>query len=283
MLTSDLRLEGRVAIVTGAARGIGKAIAHALTRAGAHVLYADMDGGATGAATREVAGQPGCGRVLGVPCDITNPADCERTVNEAVRLFGSLDIVVNNAGKGPVHLERSPRTKSLKFYEADPMVWREILMTNVVGTFFMSHFAAPHLIKAGNKGRIINVTTSLNTMQRRNNSPYGVSKVAIEAETLIWSKDLEGTGVTVNTVLPGGATNTDFLSDMGRQAAQKTGRVVLEPEIIVPPVLWLASDEAAHVTGQRFVGKDWDHALPMAEAAQKAREPQVIREADDKR
>ena len=163
------------------------------------------------------------------------------------------------------------------------MVWREILMTNVVGTFFMSHFAAPFLIKAGNKGRIINVTTSLNTMQRRNNSPYGVSKVAIEAETLIWSKDLEGTGVTVNTVLPGGATNTDFLSDMGRQAAQKTGRVVLEPEIIVPPVLWLASDEAAHVTGQRFVGKDWDHALPMAEAAKKAREPQVIREADDKR
>ena len=283
MKATDLRLEGRVAIVTGAARGIGKAIAHALARAGAHVLYADIDGAATGAATREVAGQPDCGRVLGVPCDITNPADCERTVQEAVRLFGSLDILVNNAGKGPVHLERSPRTKSLKFYEADPVVWRDIINTNVVGTFFMSHFAAPFLIQAGAKGRIINVTTSLSTMQRRANSPYGVSKVAIEAETLIWSKDLEGTGVTVNTVLPGGATNTDFLSDMGRVAAQKSGRTVLEPEVIVPPVLWLASDQAAHVTGQRFVGKMWDESLSLADAAQKAREPQVIREADDGR
>src|SRR5439155_371882 len=82
----------------------------------------------------------------------------------------------------------------------------------VVGTFNMSHVAAPALIKAGARGRIINVTTSLATMQRKTNSPYGVSKVAIEAETLIWAKDLEGTGVTVNTVLPGGATDTDFVS-----------------------------------------------------------------------
>jgi 3-oxoacyl-[acyl-carrier protein] reductase len=277
MQARDLRLEGRTAIVTGAARGIGKAIAHALARAGANVLYADLDGGATGAATRDVAGQPGCGRVLGVPCDIRDPAACERTVHEAVRLFGSLDIVVNNAGKGPVHLEKSPRTTSLKFWESDPDVWRDIIATNVVGTFNMSRAAAPELIKAGARGRIINVTTSLSTMQRKNNSPYGVSKVAIEAETLIWAQDLEGTGVTVNTVLPGGATNTEFLSAMGRASIRAASREILEPDVIVPPVLWLASDHAAHVTGRRYVGKEWDETLPMSEAAERACEVAVLR------
>lgn len=275
----DLRLDGRVAIVTGAARGIGRTIAQALARAGAHVLFADIDGGATGFATRDVAGRPGCGRVLGVPCDITQIGDCERTVEEAVRLFGRLDILVNNAGKGPVHLERAPGTTSLKFWEADPDAWRDVITTNVIGTFLMSHCAAPHLIAAGADGRIVNVTTSLSTMQRKTNSPYGVSKVAIEAETLIWSKDLEGTGVTVNTVLPGGATDTDFVSAPTRAAMRSSGRVILQPDIIVPPVLWLASAHSAGVTGQRFVGRNWDESLPLAEAARGALEPPVLRQA----
>lgn len=275
----NIRLEGRVAIVTGAARGIGRTIAHALARAGADVLYADIDGGATGLATRDIAGQRGCGRVLGVTCDITRRDDCERTVEEAIRLFGHLDILVNNAGKGPVHLENAPGTKSLKFWEADPDAWRDVITTNVVGTFFMSHHAAPHLVASGARGRIVNVTTSLATMQRKTNSPYGVSKVAIEAETLIWSKDLEGTGVTVNTVLPGGATDTDFVSAPTRHEMRATGRTILQPDIIVPPVLWLASSHSDGVTGQRFVGRNWDESLGFAEAAQRARERPVLREA----
>ena len=219
MLASDIRLDGRVAIVTGAAAGLGRAMAQAMVRAGANVVFADINAGETGGAVAEVAFREGCGKAIGMPCDITRKEDCERTVAETLRLFGGLHILVNNAGKGPAHLEAAPGTKSLRFWEADPEVWRLIIETNVVGTFFMSRAAAPTLIASG-WGRIVNVTTSLSTMQRRENSPYGVSKTAIEAETLIWAQDMAGTGVTVNSLIPGGAVNTDFVSDLGKQQAR---------------------------------------------------------------
>ena len=279
MLASDIRLDGRVAIVTGAAAGLGRAMAQAMVRAGANVVFADINAGATGGAVAEVAFREGCGKAIGMPCDITRKEDCERTVAETLRLFGGLHILVNNAGKGPAHLEAAPGTKSLRFWEADPDVWRLIIETNVVGTFFMSRAAAPALMASG-WGRIVNVTTSLSTMQRRENSPYGVSKTAIEAETLIWAQDMAGTGVTVNSLIPGGAVNTDFVSDLGKQQARETGRALLEPEVIIPPMLWLASTLSDGVTGKRYVGKDWDPQAPIEEALRTALEPPVLRAPD---
>jgi 3-oxoacyl-[acyl-carrier protein] reductase len=279
MLASDIRLDGRVAIVTGAAAGLGRAMAQAMVRAGANVVFADINAGATGGAVAEVAFREGCGKAIGMPCDITRKEDCERTVAETLRLFGGLHILVNNAGKGPAHLEAAPGTKSLRFWEADPEVWRLIIETNVVGTFFMARAAAPALIASG-WGRIVNVTTSLSTMQRRENSPYGVSKTAIEAETLIWAQDMSGTGVTVNSLIPGGAVNTDFVSDHGKQQARDTGRPLLEPEVIIAPMLWLASTLSDGVTGNRYVGKDWDPKAPIEEALRTALEPPVLRAPD---
>jgi 3-oxoacyl-[acyl-carrier protein] reductase len=273
----DIRLDGRVAIVTGAARGLGRAMAEGLARAGASVVFADVDDAALAGATAAIAGLPGCGPVTGIACDITVQADCERLVGATVKKFGALHVLVNNAGKGPLHLERSPHTQSLKFWEADPDVWREIIVTNVNGTFLMARSAAPQLIRSG-AGRIVNITTSLPTMQRRANSPYGVSKAAIEAETLIWAKDLEGTGVTVNSLIPGGAADTDFVHAAARVSLRAEGRILLPPSVMVPPIVWLASTLSSGVTGHRFVGKLWDDALPPEQAAGKAREPAVLRE-----
>jgi len=279
MQACEIRLDGRVAIVTGAAAGLGRAMAQAMVRAGANVVFADINAGATGGAVAEVAFREGCGKAIGMPCDITRKDDCERTVAETLRLFGGLHILVNNAGKGPAHLEAAPGTKSLRFWESDADVWRQIIETNVVGTYFMARAAAPALIASG-WGRIVNVTTSLSTMQRRENSPYGVSKTAIEAETLIWAQDMAGSGVTVNSLIPGGAVNTDFVSDLGKQQARETGRTLLEPEVMIAPMLWLASTLSDGVNGQRYVGKDWDPAAPIEEARLKALEPSVLRAPD---
>lgn len=279
---ADIHLGGTVAIVTGAARGLGRAMATGLVRAGAEVVFADVDAAALVDATTAAAGQPNGGRALGIRCDITSRADCERVVGEALDKFGALHVLVNNAAKGQLHLERSPRTTSLKFWESDPNIWQDVIVTNINGTFLMARAAVPAMLRGG-FGRIVNITTSLPTMQRRNNSPYGVTKAAIEAETLIWAQELKDTGVTVNSLIPGGAADTDFVHESSRKELAAMGRALLPPSVMVPPVLWLASRLSDGVTGARFVGKLWDDTLPPDDAAAKAREPSVLLPAADGR
>ena len=267
-----MRLDGRVALVTGAKGGLGIAMAQALARAGAAVAFVDLNG------AEQAAADVPSGRVMGLVCDITKEAECARAVDATIAAFGGLDILVNNAGKGPIHVEAAPRTQSMKFWEADPDVWQEVIVTNVNGTFLMARQAVPPMIAAG-WGRVVNITTSLSTMQRQNNSPYGVSKAAIEAETLIWAKDLEGTGVTVNSLIPGGAADTNFVS----AAMRGSGRPLLPPQVMIAPLLWLASTMSDGVTGARFVGKNWDPNLSLAAAVEAAREAPVLLPSSDGR
>lgn len=274
-MAASIRLDGRTAIVTGAARGLGRAMAAGLVRAGANVVFADIDAAAASLAAQEASDRPGCGKAIAVVCDITKQADCEIAVATIRKQFGGLHMLVNNAAKGQVHLERSPRTTSLKFWESDPDIWQQVIHTNVNGTFLMARAAVPAMLAAG-WGRIVNVTTSLATMQRRNNSPYGVTKAAIEAETLIWAQELRGTGVTVNSLIPGGAADTEFVHESARKELAAMGRVLLPPSVMVAPILWLASPLSDGITGARFVGMLWDETLPPSDAAAKAREPSVL-------
>ena len=114
----------------------------------------------------------------------------------------------------------------------------------------------------------MNVTTSLGTMLNAGSPTYGPSKAALEALSAIMAKDLDGTGVTVNVLVPGGITNTPMVSESGFDRVK-----MIQPEVMVAPLLWLVSDVATTVTGRRFLGVHWDPKLPPEEAAEKAGAP----------
>jgi NAD(P)-dependent dehydrogenase (short-subunit alcohol dehydrogenase family) len=260
-------LAGRIAIVTGGGRGLGRAMVLGLVRAGAHVVATAAREGAEIEAVARAA-QQGCGeaRVLHVLADVTREEDCARVVETAFRHFGRLDILVNNAGRGMKYVSNDFLTEPTRFWNVTPETWRMVIDTNVNGPFMMARSAAPVMVRAG-WGRIVNISMSHATMRRRGFSPYGPSKAALEAETIIWSQDLAGTGVTVNALLPGGATLTGMIPD---GVADETRSALLDPEIIVPPLLWLASPDADGLTGGRLVATGWRTDLPGRQAADAA-------------
>jgi NAD(P)-dependent dehydrogenase (short-subunit alcohol dehydrogenase family) len=258
-------LSGKTAIVTGGGRGLGRAMALGLLRAGANVVI-------TAARTMEEiesvenegVNMREAGTLRKFVADVTREEDCRLVVSETIREFGSVHILINNAGRGMRFVSEKFFDTPTKFWETDPAVWRMIIDTNVNGPFLMAREVAPQMLKQG-WGRIINISMNHETMRRAGFSPYGPSKAALESETIIWAQDLAGTGVTVNSLLPGGATNTGMVP---REISRTR---LLDPSIMVPPLLWLASESAAQVTGGRFVANLWNSSLPPEQAAEKAR------------
>jgi NAD(P)-dependent dehydrogenase (short-subunit alcohol dehydrogenase family) len=248
---------GRAAIVTGAGRGLGRAMALGLAHAGIRVV-------ATAARERAeieaMAAEADDGMVLPVLADVTREADAQRVVMTAVERFGRLDILVNNAGRGMKYVSETFMTESTRFWDVRPETWRMVIDINVNGPFLMARAAIPHMVPAG-WGRIVNVSISHSTMRRPGFSPYGPSKAALESETIIWAQDLRGTGVTVNALLPGGATLTGMIPDAFPQHARGA---LLDPAIMVPPLLWLVSDETDAISGCRVTANQWDDDNPFA-------------------
>ncbi len=266
-------LRDRVIIITGGSRGLGWVMGEALLRAGAKlVLTGSRRTEDLRDVERSAAELGGASRVLCIQADVMRERDCERVIKETIDHFGGFQVLINNAGRGLLEIKPDFPIAPPKFWEIPTEGWRTVIDININGVFQMSKAAMPHFLEQG-FGKIINISTSLNTMVRQGYSPYGPSKAALETATINWSKDLEGTGVTANVLLPGGATDTKFVPGLGELGTRSgPGGRLLHPSVMAAPALWRCSDLANSTTGKRYIGKDWDPALPIGEAEAASRQ-----------
>ncbi len=258
---ADTNLTGKVAIVAGGGGGMGRAIVLALIEKGAKVAVFDVR---QENVDKVVAEAPAVGdSECAIPLvrDITQIDDCMSAVQETIDAFNSADILVNAAGLGMATLKNDYWNDNLKFWNADIDRFNALMSVNWNGAFLLARSAVPHMIEKG-WGRIVNVTTSLDTMTTRGYTPYGPSKAALEAATSVWAKDLEGTGVTANVLVPGGPVNTDFIPENAPFDRTK----LTQPEVMQAPMCWLASDLSDGVTDMRFVARSWNPDVSLEEA-----------------
>jgi NAD(P)-dependent dehydrogenase (short-subunit alcohol dehydrogenase family) len=257
----------RVAIVTGAAGGIGRAMVRGLLGAGIRVAAVDRDREPLEALAATSREQGKSADLLTVQTDLTEDAAADAISKATHGKFGRIDILVNNAGIGPGTIRPDSWQRPLKFWEITPDQWRRFVAVHTTAPLALANAVVPEMMRQG-WGRIINVTTSLGTMLNAGSPTYGPSKAALEALSAIMAKDLDGTGVTVNVLVPGGITNTPMVSESGFDRAK-----MIQPEVMAPPLVWLVSDAAGKVTGRRFLAVHWDTSLRPEEAAEKAGAP----------
>lgn len=227
----------------------------ALAAAGARVAMMDLDAQSLAVSVSDVRNACGSDAAVSVHGDISVYADAEKAVQTAISALGGLHILVNNAGINP-RFER--------FWEVTPDVWARTLGVNLNGSFNMARASVDHL-RAQAWGRIIGITTSLDTMLRP--TPYGPSKAGHEALIAAMARDLEGSGVTANVLMPGGAANTNMVP------RERHGPDLVDPEAMGGPVVWLASPASDGFTGRRIVARDWDEGLPIEERLARASAP----------
>jgi len=245
-------LEGKVAIVTGAGRGLGREFALCLAREGASVVVNDLGVALSGAATDEDPAAQVCAEIeaLGsgaVPArqSVAEFASAAEIVQTAIDAFGRVDVVVNNAG---IVRDRT----LLKMDESD---FDAVVNTHLKGTFNMVRHAAPHMKEQG-YGRVINITSSAGLRGNFGQTNYGAAKAGIMGMTFVWALELARAGITVNALAPAGVTRMT-----GTLAGNDEIPPTLDPSLNAPLVAFLASEHAAHVNGQIFGRTDFAYTL----------------------
>jgi NAD(P)-dependent dehydrogenase (short-subunit alcohol dehydrogenase family) len=262
-------VDGKVVLLTGAAGGIGRALARAFAAGGVTLALADVNG----EGLAELAQELGPKRALPIRVDISDPVAAAAAVEQTISQFGSLHGLVNNGALGMGAVRKDHFTRNVEIEDISVDLFQRFMAVNMCGAFFLAKAAVPHF-RRQRSGRIINVTTSLATMLRPGFSPYGPAKAALEAWSSSLSSELEGTGITVNVVVPGGVTNTAMVpaeAGFDRDA-------MIQPERMAPPMLHLLSDAGASITGRRFIGAKWDPALPPEQAMAQAGAPVAWRD-----
>lgn len=246
------RLDGRVALVTGGTKGLGKSIAEGLASAGAEIAIASRHQEETEQVAASIARQYGC-RAIGMACDVTKEQDVTALVDRVTGHFGRVDILVNNAGiniRGPI--------------EDLPLAdFQRVMETNVTGPWLCARAVTPHM-KRARSGRIINVSSTLGVVGLPHRSPYASSKGAVAMMTRVLGLELAPFGITANAICPG-----PFLTEMNIPIANQpetasfvVGATALgrwgELHEIQGAAIFLASPASSYVTGSLlFVDGGW--------------------------
>jgi NAD(P)-dependent dehydrogenase (short-subunit alcohol dehydrogenase family) len=261
---ANTELTERVVVLTGAAGGIGSALAHAFAAAELRIALVDIDRDAV----MTLAAKFDPTQVVGIDADITDPSLAAAAVERAQAHFGALHCLVNNAGLGMSVVRPDHFNRVVQIEDITPAMFLRFMHVNMCGGFFMAKAAIP-IFRTQRFGRIINVTTSLSTMIRPGFAPYGPAKAAFEAWTAGLAGELADTGITVNVVTPGGATDTSMVPVESGFARSD----LIRPECMAPPMLYLFTAAAGDITGRRFIGTLWDPQLSPTEAAARAGAP----------
>lgn len=239
----------RTALVTGGTSGLGLAMAEALAGAGLRVAVAGRSRERADAAAARLPG------AFGVELDVRDEDSAARAAETAWSRLDGIDLLVSNAGIGMRTVNPRFMTEPQGFWRVPPDGFRDVIATNLTGYFLVAREVTPRMLDAG-RGRIVNISMNHATMTRAGFVPYGPSRAGAESLSRIMAADLRGTPVTVNMLLPGGATRTGMVPDPAA-----AGPNLLEPQVMGPPVVWLASAEAAGVTGERITATEFGQWL----------------------
>ena len=269
-------LKDRVVLITGGGRGFGWFMAERLLQGGAKVA---LTGTRPPEAFDEVCAKAeaiaGLGHCIAIQADVREWADCQRTVDETLKAYGKIDVLINNAGRGSREYRIDYQGgDTTKFWDVPVEARRTVIDINLTGVYQMTKATVPHMIER-KFGKVFSISTSLTTMIGNGLSPYGASKSGLETAHIVWARELAEHNVDVNILLPGGASDTDFIpqtmvpGDVGSR-----GDKILPGDVIVPPAVWLCTDETNGLTGRRVIAKFWDHDSAAAKAFEGCLQPQ---------
>jgi len=235
--------KGKVALVTGASRGIGRAVAVALGRGGASVAMAYAGNDAAAAEARALVEQAGAARVLLLKFDVSDPAACAKAVDDVVAGLGGLHILVNNAGIALDQLVMRQKDEE----------WRRTVDVNLGGAFYLIRAAARPMMKARG-GAIVNLTSVVGEMGNAGQAAYAATKAGLVGLTKSVARELASRNVRVNAVSPG-FIDTDMTASLPEAARQKMAEMIPlgrlgSAEDVAHAVAWLCSDQASYVTGE---------------------------------
>jgi gluconate 5-dehydrogenase len=246
-MSDEPDLQSTRVLVTGGTSGLGRAMAAALVSSGARVALTSREGPRAQAAAADIG-------AVGIELDVRDERSVQRGIDAVYDQLGGLDVLVSNAGIGMRTVNPRFMTDPQPFWKVSTDGFRDVVETKLTGSFLVARTVTPRML-AGGGGRIVMISMNEQTMTRRGFVPYGPSGAGVEALARVMAADLVETQVTVNILLPGGATATGMIPE---EVPAQVRHQLLDPEIMGPPIVWLCSPQADGVHDQRIVATEFD-------------------------